>query len=45
LRGLDYANSKGVVHRDLKPDNVMFDPEEQEAYIGDWGLADFYKPG
>ena len=44
LRALEYAHSRGIMHRDVKPHNVMIDPESKTLRLIDWGLAEFYHP-
>lgn len=40
--GLNYAHAKGLVHRDVKPGNILVTPEG-ESKVSDIGLAGFAK--
>ncbi len=35
----------GIMHRDVKPINIIINHATKELRLIDWGLADFYKDG
>lgn len=39
LKGVQYIHSQGLIHRDLKPQNILFDSKGSRVKLGDFGLA------
>lgn len=44
LKSLDSIHSMGIMHRDIKPHNVMIDHDKKQLKLIDFGLAEFYFP-
>ena len=42
LEALAYCHAKGIMHRDVKPSNIILDLNTLEIKLIDWGLSEFY---
>jgi len=42
LHGLDYLHYSGICHRDMKPENVLFHPDQEVWKIADFGCATLF---
>ncbi|KAH6888715.1 kinase-like domain-containing protein [Thelonectria olida] len=45
LKALQFCHGQGVMHRDVRPHNVVIDHQAKKLRLIGWGSAAFYTPG
>lgn len=45
LTAVQSAHSQFIMHRDIKPGNIIYNHTTKDLCLIDWGLASFYQPG
>ncbi|KAM0559805.1 hypothetical protein ACHAPJ_003753 [Fusarium lateritium] len=44
LKALEFAHSQGVMHRDIRPHNVVIGHDSRKLRLVGWSSAEFYQP-